>query len=202
MVNKNCNRDLGTLIILATSIFLISGCSPFRKERFTISPSFANAIKTDGCYIISNEASSDSSKNSDYCPVFFFENGSVACLPCFKESKMTTQEIIVGFTEQQLYSKEGIVIWGLYNISNDSIQLEFNHTLSSGGFPAYRRITKWQGIIKNDSSIQIFPGPVNEKKNLPRQWIFPAKGCLLKFQQMSDKKLLDSTKAWIMKENN
>jgi len=135
----------------------------------------------------------DSPMVSEYNLVLF-KNGHILVTPRTTEN---FTEQVAGEEEWRIYASGSPYIWGKYFLNGDSIKIEFVKNISSGGGCKIRSV-RYSGHY-DENQIEILPGPENEYKVGPSQYILPKDGLELTFVESISDSLIDPTQAKLLK---
>lgn len=135
-------RKLWLLIV----IFQVQSCALLTSfKQFELKKNTASSFGKKLCY----------SDNPSYS-LCFYEDGSSLLVQAINPDEMATKYDIYGKFDDEFFH------WGVYQIQEDTIALEFLQKVDQWGFMGLRR---WEAVLHSDStSLSILPGPVNDKR--------------------------------------
>jgi hypothetical protein len=131
-----------------------------------------------------------------YGVLFFFPDGTFLLFDTFP-SRIEDDLTKSNYRIYKKLSDPTSVLWGVYQVEQDSILIELLEKVHQAGFMG---ITRWKAVLKNKGKeLEVLPGPVNRKVRMPYYPTFSYKGnSYFEDSTLQDIKI-NPAKAWVNK---
>jgi hypothetical protein len=175
------------ILVLVFGSLLLHSCALFTShKKFTIErkPEFSFSDRV--CF----------SDEFNYS-VFFYEDGSCLLVKAIDTKELNIYLDKIDYNIYRKWSGDQWFHWGVYQVRNETITLEFLEKVDQWGFMG---MCRWKAILKNErAALTILPGPENRKIKELNYFPFPHTEISLQKNIALETIKIDPAQAWVNK---